>query len=52
MIKLVTFHNNKKKDLTERALPNSKSVTDIVSESLGKVVKQFNAVMKDTKDYV
>ena len=28
------------------------SVNDIVSESLGKVVEQFNAAMKDTRDYV
>ena len=33
-------------------MPNSRSVTDIVSESLGKVVEQFNAAMKDTRDYV
>jgi len=42
----------KNKDLTKAALPDSKSITDIVSESLGKVVEQFNAAMKDTRDYI
>ena len=40
------------KDLGECALPNSRCVTNIVSQSLSKVVEQFNAVMKDTRDYV
>jgi len=45
-------YSHKNKDLAECAMPNNKSVTEIVSESLSKVVEQFNAAMKDTRDYV
>ena len=48
----VGHFSNKSKDRAECALPNGKSVTEIVSESLSKVVEQFNAAIKDTRDYV
>ena len=45
----VGHFSNKSNDRAECALPNGKSVTEIVSESLSKVVEQFNAAIKDTR---